>query len=149
MVATCCQSLLCVDNPAYQGNVVMVFPAFRAMTGAELTAPGKCPIRAHQTDWPEAELAKLDSKPGFFLGASGPQFTGPDAEKMFGEIIGIFGIKVDPELPGQTFHELLAEAGGKIECLGLPEDDNSSSKKREAAAAAEKPPGGGCRCVLL
>ena len=115
-----------IDNSTLAGS-------FGGLTGAELTAPGKCPIRAHQTDWPEAELAKLDPKPGFFLGASGPEFTGPDAEKMFGEIIGIIGTKVDPELPGQTFHELLAEAGGKIECLGLPEGDNSSSKKAAAA----------------
>ena len=111
----------------------MVFPAFRPLTGAELTAPGALPLRAHGTDWPEAELAKLDPKPSFCYGASGPEFSGPDAEKMLGEIIGIFG-KLDPELPGQTFHELLAEAGGKIEILGLPEGDNSRSKKAAAAA---------------
>lgn len=108
-------------------TVMAVFPDFRPLTNADLP---ECTLRAHIKDISEEEYAKLDPKPAFWLGGpEGIEFSGDDAKEIFTHVCTTFAAPPTEEVPGQTFNELLAEAGGNVEILGLPEGENSASKK--------------------
>ena len=138
MVTTCCHTLLCVDHPFYQKNVVMMFPEFVPLTGAgELIEP---PLRVHIADWPADEYAKLPNKPGTFRQTNGQRGGSPEAADMMARVGAVFS-KPPPAGPGATFQELLAGAGGIVTNLGLPEGSHSNSvrafaRRRQVAGAA-------------
>jgi hypothetical protein len=117
-VAKCCHTVLFVDNPFYQGNVVLLFPDMIELHNAQHRdgIVGTSWIR----DWPEHLQANIDmTKPCWFRGED-DQLTGigdwPAAVTfMMREVFG-----VPPVGEGQSFAELLEEVGrGEVENLGF------------------------------
>ena len=134
MVASCCKTLLCVDNPAYAAKCVLIFPEFRPLEGAPpLESPAQ---RAHTKDWPAEAFAKLPPKAEFWF--EGGEMKGDVPMVM--EAIGKMHAEMR-EGAGETFQQLMETAGGeeKVDHLGLPEGDNSAAKKATTAAGCGPP----------
>ena len=126
MVTSCCSTLLCVDHPFYQGNVVLTCPEFLPVTGVDEPLP-PTPMRVHIKDWPKDEYAKLPPLPGMYREGGTVKMTCPEAEDIRSTAARLFGVP-PPDTPGETFHELLAthlSAGGVVTNLGLKEGANS------------------------
>lgn len=117
MVASCCKTLLCVDNPFYQQNVVLTFPEFCQPCGVDGELPRPL-LRVMTQDWPEREMSKL------------PKLAWDGRENdIMSQVFDVFGTP-PPDGPGETFQQLVAGATGGIEILGLPEGRNSFTLRR-------------------
>eukprot|EP00931_Biecheleriopsis_adriatica_P065452 TRINITY_DN39979_c0_g1_i1.p1 TRINITY_DN39979_c0_g1~~TRINITY_DN39979_c0_g1_i1.p1 ORF type:complete len:228 (+),score=34.02 TRINITY_DN39979_c0_g1_i1:57-740(+) len=134
--AKCCGSLLFVDNPGYQKQIVLMMPEFRPIEdGEKMLAVG----RVHIQDWPEEAYKKYEESakplPSMRLvhkdnnttrvlqGAFTPSIS--DAIK---EATNISATVAE----GKTFEELLAGTGGNIEVLGIAEMPNSARSQQKS-----------------
>lgn len=134
MVTTCCKTILCVDHPAYQGNIVLMFPEFCPLIGAgELP---DTPARVFIKDWPEAEYAKLPAKPGLWIEADGTFRYDGDGEEHLEKFMKLVSTPHSDAHAGETFAELLAQAGGTVENLGLPSLDGYGVRVEKAKKKA-------------
>ena len=120
MIATCCDSLLCVDYPSYNKKQVLTFPEFQKhLSESDPVA------RVWIKDWNEEELRKLDPLPSFYVDHKGSAH-GDDAmhniregKKRADTIIE----ECDDKSTTTTFQNLLK--GNEIQTLGLQEIDAS------------------------
>ena len=120
MIAACCSTLLCVDHPAYQQNLVLTFPNF-----VPLNVVGEMPkaqIRLYIKDWPADAYAKLPPMQGCWREQGERLFSPPCSElpasvRNFEAAVAI----PPPSGPGETFQELLAATGGVVMTLGRSE----------------------------
>ena len=141
MIAACCGTLLCVDHPHYAKKLVLMFPDFLALA-AEL--PPNC-ARVFAGDWPEDRLKALPQKGNFFFEAGGAIRLEPEGHEGGLAALASFRMLVGKDMElreGETtFQRLLADAGGEVACLGLPENPNSLSVRRAKAAPSTEATG--------
>jgi len=126
----CCDTLLFVDNPFYDGKVVLTMPQFRPIeSDAEFDLPGG---RVFIKDWPAQDYEVYVRSSGTVLptmyidrqrGATVPTFEGDWAFSKAGKDTA--GMLID-SVEGETFAALLAAGGGEINVLDLPELGNSA-----------------------
>jgi hypothetical protein len=116
-VAKCCHTLLFVDHPAYQGNVVLLFPEMIQMKNSKHFE--KAFINTWTKDWHEDHIHKLDSSlPCCHMGEDG-QFTGTgEWGEVMQDMMGRFALPAEGQ-GGQSVADLLAECGGGVDDLGL------------------------------
>ena len=130
MICRECKSLLCVDHPRYDTNVVLMFPEYCPLIGADpLPRPM---MRVHVKDWPRDEMVSLEPLPGTWYEDGQRRVTIPwRCSSLVKYVLGsqqaarAFGTPPAPEMPGVSFQSLRDEAGA-VDVLGLPEGTNSA-----------------------
>ena len=136
MIAECCGALMCVDHPAYNGKLVLVFPQFRSIENAVLPQPK---VRIFIADYPKDKYDALDPLPAWTRHTDGTFTEVPRGNEDALNAMKTFRNRVDESLPesemgfGESFAELLAEKGGTVRVLGIDENSNSATFKRHSA----------------
>ena len=131
MTAKCCDTLLCGQSTRYHGNAVCTWP-----DAARFNSPLKhggdhfdvTRLRCWIADWPKAKYEKLwsaDKVPGWFMVRDKVHYHGAAAQELYDHFRHCLLFGPADEWPGESFEELLAAAGGKVEILGLPEGAGS------------------------
>jgi len=131
MTAACCDTLLCGQSTRYHGNAVCTWPC-----AARFSSPLKhggdpfdvTRLRCWIADWPKAKYEKLwsaDKVPGWFMVRDKVHYHGAGAQELYEHFRHCLLFGPAEEWPGESFEELLAAAGGKVESLGLPEGADS------------------------
>ncbi len=131
MMAACCDTLLCGQSTRYHGNAVCTWPC-----AARFSSPLKhggdpfdvTRLRCWIADWPKAKYERLwsaDKVPGWFMVRDKVHYHGVGAQELYDEFRLRLLFGPADEWPGESFEELLAAAGGKVECLNLPEGAGS------------------------
>ena len=131
MTAKCCDTLLCGQSTRYHGNAVCTWP-----DAARFNSPLKhggdhfdvTRLRCWIADWPKAKYEKLwsaDKVPGWFMVRDKVHYHGVGAQELYDQFRLRLLFGPADEWPGESFEELLAAAGGKVESLGLPEGADS------------------------
>jgi len=129
MIADCCKTVLCCDNPFYKGSIFLTWPEYLPEAGVPELDPPR--MRVQPQDWTEEEFAKLSPKLSLREG-----YRTKEADECLNEFIKICTeTPVTEDMAGDSFQDLLAAAGGDIITLGLPENKNSYSLRvREGRA---------------
>ena len=119
--------------------VVLTFPEWCPLINAKKLPENTA--RVMIKDWPEEEYAKLPTMPGFWVEVGGTFKFEHGGEERVGEFMQTVQTLELEQYPGDTFAELLAQAGGTVESLGLPELEGygmrvAKAKKKERAMMA-------------
>ena len=128
MTAACCDTLLCGQSTRYHGNAVCTWPC-----AARFSSPWKhggdpsdvIRLRCWIADWPKAKYEKLPPVPGWFMVRDKVHYHGYEAKELYEHYRFLLLCGPDEKMPGESFQDLLAAAGGKVEILGLPEGAGS------------------------
>ena len=131
MTASCCDTLLCGQSTRYHGNAVCTWPC-----AARFSSPLKhggdpfdvTRLRCWIADWPKAKYEKLwsrDKVPGWFMVRDKVHYHGAGAQELYDQFRLRLLFGPADEWPGESFEDLLAAAGGKVESLCLPEGAGS------------------------
>ena len=128
MTAKCCDTLLCGQSTRYHGNAVCTWPC-----AARFSSPLKhggdpndaTRLRCWIADWPKAKYERLPPADGWFMVRNEVMFHGAEAKEKYDHFRLSLLFGPDEKMPGESFEELLAAAGGKVESLGLPEGAGS------------------------
>ena len=128
MTAKCCDTLLCGQSTRYHGNAVCTWPC-----AARFSSPLKhggdpndaTRLRCWIADWPAAKYKKLPPADGWFMVRDKVMYHGYEAKEKYDHFRLSLHFGPDEKMPGESFEELLAAAGGKVESLGLPEGAGS------------------------
>ena len=131
MIAKCCDTLLCGQSTRYHGNAVCTWPC-----AARFSSPLKhggdpfdvTRLRCWIADWPKAKYEKLwsaDKVPGWFMVRDKVHYHGAAAQELYDHFRHCLLFGPADGWPGESFQDLLAAAGGKVESLGLPEGAGS------------------------
>jgi len=128
-IASCCNTVMFIDHPAYAGNGVMTFNTIVPAQNAEEC---KARLRVYTADYPADRLAKLPELPNAWKDPATGAFTGTgDWPTEFGAWAET--MKGMSSSDGESFSDLMAAAGG-FTVLGLPEGDESCTKQYTASA---------------
>jgi hypothetical protein len=133
MIAACCQTLMCVDHPFYEENVVLTFPEFCPPAGLDPAALPPPTMRVYVKDWPADQYSKLSPKAGFWREQGQPRTEGEGAAEIRSQAARVFTTPPAEVYCGETFQQLLQGAGGRVTSLALPEGQNSFGARAMAA----------------
>lgn len=114
-VAACCSTLLFVDSPFYQGNVVSIFPEMVNLQNA--VHREKFDFVSFIRDWPSECQSNIDqSLPSWYFDENGQVNGSGRWQEAFQDVAGRFSVPAE-EGEGQLFAELLQECGGSVTIL--------------------------------
>jgi len=126
-IASCCNSLLFVDHPAYQDEMVLLFPRFRSVSNSQ---PKEPEFWTMTKDWPEDAFNQFVESSDklrqivYYDRRLGKMVHIPEKPNMMERMQSVLSQakevnKTAPE-GSKSFSELLADAGNKVSVLGLP-----------------------------